>query len=1306
MATDNVPPPFGAGDTSNTEGEGVMNYFWNFGKSTVSSLPELIGYKPTDEVAKFREENPIAGFASEMLGTAVPYLGWIKGVSMVPKAVKALDAVSAISKSPIISGALRTGAELAPFEAGRVGISQIPGVGGDTDFGDMVGSAAINTLAGSGLGGLVHGIAAAGTRAPKLSTIFPNVDVGMPYPIQIRRMTELIDSGAITDPDRLSLAKAELRKTYDKARNEELANRDRYLYDIDKSTVPDDDTKGIRQQLARLFQPTKNISKADSPIEIRKFSQGGDQDFPSRAAWEKAANEAGLPANFEQDGQYFRHISFDQADKGAAKSAYDIGNRLTSKMLKVGDRDWMVREADDGMFVIARKLAGDIDKPGKADSWLLFKTDQPGRFLPEASTWAKAQAELGKWTPGAREATNGGDVYNQLTGFMKNFPLADWAAASKVPGGIQKLISEYIPKGIRGVKDNEVVQRFGEQLREALAPRIFQFKHNARANWIVNAIKSSFDSAETIVNEAMDGAVNIEQGKALWLQGLRSDKTATQGLLGIRPSMPESTRNNFADEWKLIYEGKVKPQDLDKLVQDGKLNPESAKWWRNLAQWKAKLEKDVNLTEEAVGRRATKFPTDDYGFPKIWEGDTRVIVRGPDGKIVALGSGANRRQALANAEQLVKDHPGWFTDGEHSISALAQESGRGKFPKGMEPVIHSPSFVLEKQGIKGYKYNTKPPTVEEFFKDMEDAIRGKARYQADLSTNDLLSPHMDRLNIDDPSAFRQVEARLNDYRGVQSPFSKLQNTVVDRYLAPVLGPNSASKIVQLTNTGLFNFQLGALRLAYPVVNALQFVQTVNPELAFILGKAAPERLAGDYSHFAAGGTKGPVGGIAVLSPFKVLWKSMMEMSKPDAELTEAFRRAMKDRVIDPRIVESYVGESKTGVTDLSKAFSSGKDFASWLRSLSEFLPAQSEKLSRSHAFTTGYIVARDYLERSGQKLDPNQIYQFARQFTERTMFTYTAADKPRIFTTPAGSLMGLFKNWMFNYMATMGQYTKEGVLHNNWSPLMWQTTGTFALGGVAATPMMYAADQASKYFGNKSAMEAAYDQFGEGGDAVMLGLPAAITGVSLYSNVNTPISNPTRDAANLFGFAVYDRVKEAGKLIGGAFDKWQATGEHPGYNQEVREYLMRAFAPSTVYRSMAAMSPDDVISQIGTGYPLVRDVGPAYRALYALGFNPTQLDRGMAISQELYQEKQKMNAAVKSLGDAWGDAELRGDSRQMDAILRQATVQGVDVGSVIKSGMRNVTKSRQDIIERQMTPRMIGRMQSMIAVQRAQDENQ
>ncbi len=1290
---------------SNTTGPSAIDYIWNFGKSAVESVPEMIGYTPSADTQKFRQDNPIAGVLSEATGMLVPYGGWLKGISMIPKAAKAIEAVGALSKSPFLSGALKAGAELAPLEFGLAGVSQIPGVGGDKPFDEMLGGAAVNTLAGAGIGGVLHGIMAAGTRGETLKNIFgkdSNIDASMPLPLLARSMTDIINSGKITDPEKLGTAKMKLNDVLFKARTEELPKGSNYVGELDPGTIPAGQPSKLVDQLTWLFKPTEGVTKGKNSVEIRKFAVGAEKDFPDQASWQAAVKEAGLPENFEQEGQYFRHISFNPEMPNADKRAYEINQRLTRQMTKVGDSSFMTREADDGMWIIAKKLNGSVVKPDDADSWLLFKTDKPGLFVPDGDRWQKGQIGAGKWVPGATLAEDGGDIYNTGKGYRKEMPLNNYQALLQASSGsIAGLVDKALPQNIRGAADNELIQRTGETFKEYLSPRVHQFKKSFRANWIVNGIKLLYDKAENTVSDFMDGAIKASPGKSLFFQFMSGSREAVSGFDPIRP-MAEVTRKNWEQEFPLIWNARLDPTKLDALVADGKIAAETGAWWKNLHGASEKQLADVAKAETAVGRTPTQFPKNSYGQQRLWEGDTRVIIRNPADQIVALGSGVNRKSAQANAEALIKQNPGWRIDGEYSISQRAGEEGRPQYPKGMEPLLHAPSWMLEKQDIRGFKWDTKAPTAEEFMKDLEDSFRSRAKYQANLASADQFSVELNRLQLEDPSAYRAVVARMNDYAGVQSTWSRLQNRALDAVLAPALGTNSATTIANVTNTSLFNFQLGALKLAYPIVNALQFVQTVNPEVAFILGRAPDALKAGRYSFFAGGGTLGPSGGMAVLSPLKMMAHSVKEMINPSPELSEAMARAARERVVDPRIVEDHVGSARASVLNLKKAFSGGKDFGRWLQALSEWLPAESERLSRTHAFTTGYITGRDFLEKGGQKLNPEQIYQFAKQFTENTMYLYSAADKPRIFTTPAGSLMGLFKNWMFNYMHTMAEYTEGAVKHNDWAPLMWQTAGTVGLGGVSAVPGFFLADQATKWFTNKSAMDMAYEQWGAGGDGVMLGLPAALTGVSLYSGVSSPLANPTRDASQLFSSAVVDRVKLLSKSVGAAFDKWQATGQHPGFDPGVREQLIRAFAPTTVYRSMGALTPEQ-ITQLGTGLPIVKNVPFMHRVLYGAGFNPTELDRGLAISEELYATKQKMQAQVKQLGDAWSDAEMKGDSRQMGMILRQSVVWGVDVSSVIHSGMRNLQKMRKDLVERQMSPRLLGKARAAIGVQESRE---
>jgi hypothetical protein len=430
------------------------------------------------------------------------------------------------------------------------------------------------------------------------------------------------------------------------------------------------------------------------------------------------------------------------------------------------------------------------------------------------------------------------------------------------------------------------------------------------------------------------------------------------------------------------------------------------------------------------------------------------------------------------------------------------------------------------------------------------------------------------------------------------------------------------------------------------------------------------------------------------------------MANPSAETAARLTRAANERVIDPRVTEEWIGKSATKIQDLRKAASSGKDFAEWIRSISEFMPAETERLSRTHTFIVGDMIARDYLRsKAGGMLNPEQIYQFAKQFTERTMYLYSAADKPRVFTTPAGSAMGLFKNWMFHYMASMGQYAGEALNHNNFAPLMWQTTGTMALGGTAAIPGWFLADKFADMWSNKSLMDMAYDNMSsKTADGIIFGLPAALTGVSLYSQVNNYLSNPTRDASQIFSSAAWDRVKQLGKFGGAAFDNWQATGQHPGWNKDTRDLMMRTFAPTSIYRTMAAFEDPDRVIQLGTQRPMMKNASTMDKIFYSAGFNPTEIDRGQAIANEIYQKHDKMKAQVKQLGNAWAEAEVGHDSQAMTMIMRQGMVWGVDIGQVIREGMKNLKKMQQGMIERQLKPKERAQYQQLLKLEEGQEQ--
>lgn len=1246
---------------SYSSGSSLYDWAGSFVKSAIESVPELVGITPSPETLEWRQDSPVAGFASSMLGTAVPYVGWFKATRALTKVDDAIQAIGNLEKAPFLTGAAREVARFAPFEAGRVAVSQVVG---DEPFGSMLGEATLNLAVGAGLGGLLTGIGSAGARTASRRSLIPGVDIGAPVPLQIRQISEML-ARPDNPPELVPRLGFELNRLRTEARIE-TAPQGRYLGDLEG------DANGVaRKGLNRLFQVETGQGAVNRGRVMlrRRFAQSG-ADFPADPIWRGAAESAGLPENFQDLGQYFRHISFTGEAKQATNMAKAVERTVTRGMESVGDNWFLAREADDGLFVMAKRVpGGEADLLGHfpvspADRWVIFKTDRPGAFITGPEKWATAVVERNRWVSTAEVAKDGGGVYNTLKGFIETHPLFNYRETSK-PG----VFARFIPERLKG-PTGELTARIQEAAKEYLAPAIHQFKKSPRANYIWSSARAAYDAAETAAQKILYGEQLVDKGRNIYFQALRNNYDLTEG--SIKQVLDELSDEEIAG-LHYLWRNKVPSEQYEALVGQGVVPPKAAEAAWKLGMATAKVWDDLSKARIAIGDKPGEFLNGYFGLPRKWEGDTRIDLLDGDGNLQVVAAGLNKRTAQKEAEAILAENPTWQKGDEYSLS----ERGLARDP------------IRAEEGVGGFRWDRKPWTREELMQELEIQTKGRYKEQATISVDHLLSPQLDKLKSEDPVAYRMLVARLNDKEGKQGAFSQWQNRVTDKVLAPILGTDSASKIVSVTNSAMWHLQLGALKMAYPVANALTFVQTVIPEVAYIM-TAAPEQLAGRYTYFAAAGTKGTMGGMGVLNPLRIMRDSFREMRTPGVGLRENIVRASNDRVIEPRFVEDYIGESAVKLRDLRTAVSSGKGFLGWLKALSEFVPSHSERLSRAHAFTTGHLVGRDHLGLTGDKL-----YYFARQFTENTMYLYSSSDRPRMFTTPAGSTLGLFKNWMFNYMATMMEYTGEGIARNNWAPLMWQTAGTFALGGLAATPLYWVANAFAEGFTDKSLIQLAYNDYLDG-DALMFGLPASLTGVSLFSQVNSPVSNPIRDATTLFDLVILDRINAFAGGAGAVFDHWQATGEHPGRNPRALDFLVRSFAPTTLYRGLAVANNEGTIRSLSSGYPSVGGMGLAEKMLYTLGFNPTALDREMIVADQLFEQQASRRAAVERLGQAWANAQAGRDGQQMNLILRQATVLGVDASSVIRSGLARLSKAETPLLERSFRPQDVREFRNVL----------
>ena len=598
----------------------------------------------------------------------------------------------------------------------------------------------------------------------------------------------------------------------------------------------------------------------------------------------------------------------------------------------------------------------------------------------------------------------------------------------------------------------------------------------------------------------------------------------------------------------------------------------------------------------------------------------------------------------------------------------------------------APTRLLEeRKGLKYYTGSLQPWTRDEFERLILKQLRDYQKYQARLTTEHLLKDDLTKLMSANPDVYDQLVHRINSMYGIQGQFSTSVNKVVDKVLSPYLGKNSADKIVGAANKKLFQWTLGFVNTGYNVANALTFVQTAFPQLAF-LTTAAPSRIAQYYTYFPLKGQKA-FGSVGVLDMMKLTGRSFKLMRSPDELLWQQFGRAAREGVWDPRFVEEFLGQKATALSNMRGVLKGDEPFSTWFNAAADFLPSLTEKFARGHSFTLGHTFFREIM---GIK-DPEVLYQLTKQFVEKTQFLYSTGDRARIITGPLGSAAGLFKNWIMHQIAWMAEYTGEGVLRGNWRPLMWMMGSTTAIGGIGALPFYSAADSMSKWLSQKSIMEHTYgafgpterDGFGNVSDAVFYGFPAFLN-FSIQNQVSAPFSDPGKDAARLFSVAYLDRLKYMQKAAGQAIDAWSTTGESPVKDPRTRDLFMRAFAPKSLYQATQAIQ-GDMLKSLATGHP-VTGLSPAERYMYGMGLSPRWVESSYRVADELWQDQDKMKAAVSAYGLQWAELQQAGDSVGMERLVLRAVYEGVDVSSIIKSANARLAKGREDIIERQFKP--------------------
>lgn len=1227
--------------------EDKKNFASGFANSLFSAPLELFGVEATPEAEVFRQQHPWIGLGTQLAGTAVPYAGWAGLSRKIKPLTTFVEGIGNIEKAPVFTSAIREVARFAPFEAGRVAVAS--GVN-DQPLGPELAESAINLGAAGALTGGLSAFRAFG-RASRdkipLADWIEGVDPDAPLQLRLRQMKEAIETGKVKEGFE-DLADNRLAEWMSKSRIEEPIG-DRHIRSLEGTTT--DDARSIDRLFFNINADTKATRTTSPSGEVtRWFAESGPRGrgFMGPTAWKHAATAAGLPDDFPVAGQFFRH-TIAESDK-SAKRLQNFAGKLT----RAGD--WYIgREQDDGMYVMLRKFQGET-KGKKGDRWVAFKTDEPGKFVPEFQHWNDTMTKWQSWLPDdPAPADAGGLGYKAGKLFNDRLPLQDFAEARKT-GSFEGLVQK---------ATGELGRRANEWVTDKLTPTINQFSKNAKAQWIATGAKQVYDTAKKAADDAVLGPRHNADDNLLWASIRGTDRPPNSGLDGMIRGLSDEEFGQLMDAWRQS----PNPEVLGELFKSGRLSEAARATFSEGEAVAISAINSYNKTAQVAGATPARILWGHGGIGRKWSGNVYIGLSNESGELKALASGFNREAAQKRAK-FIQDKMM-----EEGVSLSPGEPwliGSGKLPRELSTVLKTPGFLEERSGIRGFDWDFGVnPSKDEYVEAFHKSISDRYRAEAQLAIDNLYNGTLEKLKVEDPHTADMLIKRLNQMAGVEDDVTRKINEWVDPILGPMLGKGSAGKIVNAMNAGLFNLQFGFGNMAYGAMNLVGTLQTIIPEVAFVLN-GAPERVAGYYTPQLLKSAAGKPVLMSALDPLKVYGQAIRTLAAPDDGFRKIFARAADEGVIDPKFLEDYGGQNSRLVGNLKEAMKGPNGFARWVGAVSEFVPAASERLSRAMATASSYRVGKDILG-----LDGEELYLFIKQFNDRTMYRYATADRSQVLTNPIGRAFGSMKNWINHYLSNMLVYSGEAT-RGNIAPLAWQMATTGALGGAAALPFGPAignwfADQA----GEKNLMTWMYDSMDpQMADALYLGLPA-VMGTSMSSATASPV----RDANMLFNLAHASRFDAASKAIGAALDTGLATGQHPGRDEQVTGSLARAFAPKTAFRYMQVYD-NPGLKSLTTGYPIVDELGPWNKVLYTLGFQPNDIEKSYEAFESMLKEKKSMEAEVRRYGEALADAVRDQDSAAAENVLSRAMVAGVDISKVTRSMQARLDKDSGGMIER------------------------
>lgn len=1322
-----------------------MPFLEGLGRSFVATFPELVGVPASQEVQKWRGENKAAAFASEIAAFSVPLMGWLKVAKGIPLMQKALVGVdTALPKAPIMAGAAKEIVRFAPFEALLAGGTVAAG----GEVGEAATKAATATAAFGVFGAGAGLISAAGKRIVK-ARAKPGTNVSAPIQEQIGQLEAAIASGAVANPTAAEASIARLRHQV-RAQAPKISSGERFVHSFDEG----DSSKAVD----RLFRSKKSQGR---PHDTKRLVIGEKVDtFGTKAGLEGALARFGLEGMEAhiQTPRLLQPLRVGASRGIGAVIRRDLGS------IDSGAGWFMRRDTGDGLFVMARRMSGEprgavkvldaglkkrlhlrkdglyiggieenatlrrnaeaiqehLSKGGVKkgfinqrgafvearpeagpSQWLMFKTKDPGKFLPEQAKFSSQALEKSQ-VYGAFDSPHlplsadpfAPSAVHDVAAKLRNTGAVDYrglATERSTLAEFRKSLGQKL--GVDKLGESQFTAGAKDLFRSTLVPAMFQFKKHPEHGWVFASAKQVAAAAE-------------EQAERLFLGSRLKPTAGTSPGRAIFASTkaPADSINGMVDA---LFAAGPRAVAAFQKTAIANLAPKEGIEQFGLGRSGQRLLEKLNTTDKfmndsvlgtiaATGSKALFRPKPfHYGMSRFWEGSIRVeIFEG--GRRLGFIGGHNVKAAQQAAADLVAKQPGLRIGRTRTVRHVEDEVGL--FSEIEEDAAHRFSTLVAEALPKGApKRLVKVRKGARFFKgDLEawtkndvkemvlKQLRGYQQFNAKISFEHHFRSKLESMVHADPATTEQLLLRIKSTFGVPGPVTEVLDRTLDVALAPVFGTESATKIAGALNKNMFRLTLGFLNSGFNMANAATFVQTAFPHIAMV-AKAPAKELMPYYTFFPLQGIK-RVDSFGMLDMAKVTARSFRRMAgKSDPELLSMTDRALAEGVISARFTEAWVGQKATNFVNLKDVFKGRESFPDFLGAMADILPTTTEKFARGHSFILGQTFFKEIL---GVK-DKELLYQLSKRFVENTQFLYGTEDRARIMTGPLGATFGLFKNWMMHHLMWMGEYAGQGFRRGQWGPLMWTLGSTASMAGVAGLPMASLVNGAIEGASDKSAMLHLYENFGGDdalgkglvADTLYWGLPAGL-GFTLQNQTQAPFANFGSEAARFFNFPVLDRLKFLQKGAGRSIDNYIATGQGPASDPVSLQLFMRAFAPKNMYSSLQAFQGESLNSTT-TGLPIMKDLPLSARLWHSAGVPPLELAKRYEVAKELWENQDAKKAATTRYGRAWAQAVQAGEGQEAHRIMLRSMQENVDVHSVLKSGKTFLRKGQEAQIERQ-----------------------